>query len=79
MQAVDDGRNVTMGLVATFASEADYQIYAKQVRFSICFPLAMGVVGWFQHFSCQALFDGMLCSASSPVAGQTNMGGGGGG
>lgn len=26
--AVDDGRNMTLGLVATFASEADYQIYA---------------------------------------------------
>ena len=26
--AVDDGRNATLGLVATFASESDYQIYA---------------------------------------------------
>ena len=28
LAAVDDGRNATLGLVATFASEADYQVYA---------------------------------------------------
>jgi hypothetical protein len=29
IEAIDDGRNTAMGLAATFASEEDYQVYAK--------------------------------------------------
>jgi hypothetical protein len=29
MQAIDDGRNATVGVLATFASEEDFQVYAK--------------------------------------------------